>query len=59
MAIINLDLENLIKWGIDNMTTFEPDKAAFIVISQKQNPFDPYENSLGIKMGGLRVKQVS
>ena len=45
VAIINLDLESLIQWGIGNMTTFEPEKAAFMVVSQKKYPFDPFENS--------------
>jgi len=58
VAIINLDLESLIQWGNDNMTTFEPDKAAFMVVSQRKNPFDPFENSAGITMGGMQVKRV-
>ena len=57
VAII-LDLESLIQWGNDNMTTFEPDKAAFMVVSQRKDPFDPFENSAGITMGGMQVKRV-
>lgn len=59
VAIINNDLDNLIKWGQDNLTTFEPEKTTFTVVSRKRDPFDPFENSAGIRMGGLQVEQVS
>jgi hypothetical protein len=41
------------------LTTFEPDKSAYTVISRKKKPFDPHEHSAGIKMGGFAVEQVS
>ena len=40
-AVINQDLEALHKWGLDNKTTFEPEKMCVMVISQKKKPFDP------------------
>jgi acetyl/propionyl-CoA carboxylase alpha subunit len=39
--VINQDLEALHKWGLDNKTTFEPEKMCVMVISQKKKPFDP------------------
>ena len=35
-SIINLDLENLVKWGDKNRTTFEPEKTTFTIISRKK-----------------------
>ena len=59
VAIINNDLDNLAKWGQDNLTTFEPEKTTFTVMSRKPDPFDPFENSAGIRIGGSPVEQVS
>jgi len=39
-AVINQDLQSLYEWGLDNKTTFEPEKMEAIVISQKRVPFD-------------------
>ena len=38
--MINQDLQSLYEWGLDNKTTFEPEKMEAIVISQKRVPFD-------------------
>ena len=51
---INADLESLMEWGRDNKTTFEADKTAMMLISNKKKPFD----LTGIKMGGFPVEQV-
>jgi hypothetical protein len=40
-AVINQDLQSLHEWGLDNKTTFEPEKMCVMVISQKKKPFDP------------------
>ena len=40
-AVINQDLQSLYEWGLDNKTTFEPEKMCVMVISQKHKPFDP------------------
>ena len=40
-AVINQDLQALHKWGLDNKTTFEPEKMRVMMISQKKKPFDP------------------
>ena len=58
VAIVNTDLERLIEWGRENMTTFEPEKTSYCIISRRKNPFDPYEASTGIRMGGLLVDRV-
>ena len=58
VAIINLDLESLIEWADDNLTTFEPEKTTCTIISNKKVPFDLCERSSGIKMGGVFVEQV-
>ena len=57
-SIINLDLENLVKWGDKNRTTFEPEKTTFTIISRKKDPFDPFARSAGIVMEGQQVKRV-
>ena len=59
VAIINNDLQGLIEWGDNNLTTFEPDKSTYTVISRKKKPFDPHGHSAGTKMGGFAVEQVS
>jgi hypothetical protein len=50
---INADLQSLLDWGLDNKTTFEADKTAMMLVSNKKVPFD----LSGIKMGGFPVKQ--
>jgi hypothetical protein len=35
-AVINQDLQSLHEWGLDNKTTFEPEKMEVIVISQSE-----------------------
>ena len=45
-AVINQDLQALHKWGLDNKTTFEPEKMCVVVISQKKKPL---ESSLLVK----------
>ena len=57
-AIINSDLDSLVEWGIDNRTTFEPDKASYTVISRKKKPYDPNDYCSGIKMDGIAVAQL-
>ena len=57
-AIINLDLDSLIEWGDDNLTTFEPEKASYTVVSRKKRPYDPNDYCSGIKMGGAAVEQL-
>ena len=59
IAIINLDLQGLVNWGNDNLTTFEPSKASFIVVSRKKDPFNPYERSAGIIMDGVQVERAT
>jgi acetyl/propionyl-CoA carboxylase alpha subunit len=39
-AVVNGDMQALLKWGNDNKTTFEPEKMSVMVVSQKHNPFD-------------------
>jgi hypothetical protein len=51
---INADLESLMEWGRDNKTTFEADKTAMMLVSNKRRPFD----ITGIRIGGFPVKQV-
>ena len=51
---INADLESLMEWGRDNKTTFEADKTAMMLVSNKKKPFD----LTGIEMGGFPVEQV-
>jgi len=51
---INADLESLMEWGRDNKTTFEADKTAMMLVSNKRRPFD----ITGIRMGGFPVEQV-
>ena len=35
VSIINIDLQSLIVWGHGNLTTFEPEKTTYIIISRK------------------------
>ena len=58
VSIINIDLQSFIVWGQGNLTTFEPEKTTYTIISRKRNLFDPFERSAGIIMGGAQVKQV-
>ena len=58
VSIINIDLQSLVMWGQGNLTTFEPDKTTYTIISRKRDPFDPFERSAGIMMGGAQVKRV-
>ena len=44
--------------GQGNLTTFEPEKATYTIISRKHDPFDPFEKSAGIVMGGAQVERV-
>ena len=37
---INAVLAHLSKWGIDNRTTFEPDKMSYVVVSNRRVTFD-------------------
>ena len=37
---INADLQSLLDWGLDNKTTFEADKTAMMLVSNKRVPFD-------------------
>ena len=57
-AIINLDLDSLVEWENDNLTTFEPEKASYTVVSRKKRPYDPNDYGSGIKMGGATVEQL-
>ena len=50
---VNADLQSLLDWGLDNKTTFEADKTAMMLVSNKKVPFD----LSGMKMGGFPVKQ--
>jgi hypothetical protein len=52
---INQDLEHLMQWSVENLTTFEPDKTYMMVMSNKDKPFNP----AGIVMGGFDVKVVN
>ena len=45
-AIINSDLDNLVEWGNDNLTAFEPEKATYTVVSRKRHPYDSNEHTL-------------
>jgi len=58
VSIINVDLQHLVEWGERNLTTFEPEKTTFTVISRRKDPFDPFEQSEGIQMDGQLVKRV-
>ena len=51
---VNLDLQNLMDWSGDNLTTFEPDKTAMMVVSNLNQPFDP----TGVRMGGFDAELV-
>ena len=51
---INADLDSLMEWGRDNKTTFEADKTAMMLVSNKRRPFD----ITGIQMGEFPVEQV-
>ena len=51
---VNQDLEDLMLWSRENLTTFEPDKTAMAVFSNKRSRFDP----AGVSMGGFVVEQV-
>jgi hypothetical protein len=61
---INDDLQKLRLWGIENKTTFEPEKNCMMVISNKRVPFDPTgivfderrPDMIGV--AGIPVKQV-
>ena len=50
-------LKSLVDWGNDNLTTFE--QAAFIVVSRKKNPFNPFERFAGIIMDGVQVERAN
>ena len=58
VSIINNNLQSLVQWGQRKLTTFEPSKTTYTVISRRRNPFDPFERSTGIQMGGAQVKRV-
>ena len=52
--VINQDLDGLLRWADDNLTTFEPSKTAMMVVGEKRPPFDP----TGVEMDGYMVSQV-
>jgi hypothetical protein len=54
--VINQDLNNLAEWGVDNKTTFEPDKTAGVFYSRKRT--HRFDQSLleNIEMQGWRVE---
>jgi hypothetical protein len=65
IEMVNADLAELRRWGIDNKTTFEPSKNDMMVISRRQLPFDPtgivFDERRPEKIGiaGIPIRQVT
>ena len=55
IASVNVVLQRLSDWGLDNHTAFEPSKMAMMAVSKRRIPFDP----TGIIFEGVPVEQVS
>ena len=53
----NEDLANLLLWGADNKTTFEPSKTFSMLVSLKR--FARFHGLDSLRMGGEIIKQVS